>query len=287
MNNAMIANLIIACLASISAGIFAWLFFLQMHEKLSYYKEIVSEMTTNKFSELFMFIDVSRYFYYYVGTVLIFPVIVTELSGDVSLGVLSFVAVLFSPYLILKFLIKKRLKRFEQQLPDALIMIAGSIRSGASLPIALDSLVKESSPPLSQEFSLLIRERKLGLNMDTALENMERRLPLEDLSMFLSAVRISREIGGNLAETLESLAETLRRKLVMEGKIDSLTAQGKLQGIVMSSLPIFLMIALLKLEPTAMGMMFTTKIGWVVLFMIFLMQILGFLAIRKITEIDV
>lgn len=287
MNNAMIANLIIACLASISAGIFAWLFFLQMHEKLSYYKEIVSEMTTNKFSELFMFIDVSRYFYYYVGTVLIFPVIVTELSGDVSLGVLSFVAVLFSPYLILKFLIKKRLKRFEQQLPDALIMIAGSIRSGASLPIALDSLVKESSPPLSQEFSLLVRERKLGLNMDTALENMERRLPLEDLSMFLSAVRISREIGGNLAETLESLAETLRRKLVMEGKIDSLTAQGKLQGIVMSSLPIFLMIALLKLEPTAMGMMFTTKIGWVVLFMIFLMQILGFLAIRKITEIDV
>lgn len=283
----MIANLIIACLASISAGIFAWLFFLQMHEKLSYYKEIVSEMTTNKFSELFMFIDVSRYFYYYVGTVLIFPVIVTELSGDVSLGVLSFVAVLFSPYLILKFLIKKRLKRFEQQLPDALIMIAGSIRSGASLPIALDSLVKESSPPLSQEFSLLVRERKLGLNMDTALENMERRLPLEDLSMFLSAVRISREIGGNLAETLESLAETLRRKLVMEGKIDSLTAQGKLQGIVMSSLPIFLMIALLKLEPTAMGMMFTTKIGWVVLFMIFLMQILGFLAIRKITEIDV
>lgn len=287
MNNAMIANLIIACLASISAGIFAWLFFLQMHEKLSYYKEIVSEMTTNKFSELFLFIDVSRYFYYYVGTLLIFPVIVTELSGDVSLGVLSFVAVLFSPYLILKFLIKKRLKRFEQQLPDALIMIAGSIRSGASLPIALDSLVKESSPPLSQEFSLLVRERKLGLNMDTALENMERRLPLEDLSMFLSAVRISREIGGNLAETLESLAETLRRKLVMEGKIDSLTAQGKLQGIVMSSLPIFLMIALLKLEPTAMGMMFTTKIGWVVLFMIFLMQILGFLAIRKITEIDV
>lgn len=283
----MIANLIIACLASISAGIFSWLFFLQMHEKLSYYKEIVSEMTTNKFSELFLFIDVSRYFYYYVGAVLIFPVIITELSGDISLGVLSFVAVLFSPYLILKFLIKKRLKKFEQQLPDALIMIAGSIRSGASLPIALDSLVKESSPPLSQEFSLLVRERKLGLNMDTALENMERRLPLEDLSMFLSAVRISREIGGNLAETLESLAETLRRKLVMEGKIDSLTAQGKLQGIVMSSLPIFLMIALLKLEPAAMGMMFTTKIGWVVLVMIFLMQILGFLAIRKITEIDV
>lgn len=283
----MIANIIIACLASISAGLFAWLFFLRIYEKLTYYKEVVSEMTTNKFSELFLFVDVSKYFYYYIGAVVIFPVIITELSGDFSLGVLSFFAVLFSPYLILKAMIKKRLKKFEQQLPDALIMIAGSIRSGASLPIALDNLVKESSPPLSQEFSLLVRERKLGLNMDTALENMERRLPLEDLSMFLSAVRISREIGGNLAETLESLAETIRRKLTMEGKIDSLTAQGKLQGIVMSSLPIFLMIALLKLEPAAMGMMFNTKIGWVVLVIIFLMQVLGFLAIKKITEINV
>lgn len=283
----MVANIIIACLAAVSAGIFAWLFFQQMQKKLLYYKEVVSEITASKFSELFLFIDISKYFYYYIGALFIFPLIVKELSGDLSLGFLSFIAILFSPYLILNIMIKKRLKKFEQQLPDALIMLSGSLRSGASLAIALDSLIKESSPPLSQEFSLLIRERKLGVDMDTALENMERRLPLEDLSMFLSAVRISREIGGNLAETLETLAETIRKKLVMEGKIDSLTAQGKLQGIVMSSLPIFLMIALLKLEPGAMGQMFTTKIGWIVLAIIFMMQLLGFLAIRKITNIDV
>jgi len=281
------ANIIIACLASIAAGIFAWLFLLQIFNKLAYYKDVFSEVTASKFSELFLFVDVSQYFYYYIGAVLLFPIVVTELSGDISLGVLTFLAVLFSPFLILKTMIKKRLKKIEQQLPDALIMIAGSLRSGASLPIALDSLIKESSPPLSQEFSLLVRERKLGVDMDTALENMERRIPLEDLSMFFSAVRISREIGGNLAETLESLAETIRRKMAMEGKIDSLTAQGKLQGIVMSSLPVFLIIALLKLEPEAMGQMFTTKIGWLVLTMILLMQILGYLAIRKITEIDV
>lgn len=287
MNSDMTANLIIACLAAVSAGIFAWLFFLQVYEKLTYYKDVVSEVTSSKFSELFLFIDVSKYFYYYIGAVIIFPFIAMELSGDASVGMLTFLAILLSPYLILKVMIKKRLKRFEQQLPDALLMIAGSIRSGASLPIALDTLVKESSPPLSQEFSLLVRERKLGVDMDTALENMERRVPLEDLSMFLSAVRISREVGGNLADTLESLAETIRRKLAMEGKIDSLTAQGKLQGIVMSSLPIFLLIALLKLEPDAMGMMFTTRIGWLTLSIIFLMQVMGFLAIKKITEIDV
>jgi tight adherence protein B len=179
------------------------------------------------------------------------------------------------------------MRKFERQLPDALVMLSGTLRAGASIPNALDSLIAESPVPLSQEFSLLVRERKLGVDLDTALENMERRIPLEDLSMALSAIRISREVGGDLAATLESLADTLRRKLTMEGKIESLTAQGKLQGIVMSGLPVLLMLILLKLEPATMSLMFTTKIGWAVLFLVLCMQVLGFLAIRKITRIDV
>lgn len=283
----MIAELIIAAMTSVSAGIISWIVLRQVHEKIAYYKDVFSEITTSKFSELFLFIDVSRYFYVYLGVVLISPLVLYELTGDVAVAVVGFVVLLVSPYLLLKVLIKRRLKKFERQLPDALIMVAGSLRAGASLSIALDGLIKESPVPLSQEFSLLVRERKLGVEMDTALENMERRIELEDLSMFLSAIRISREVGGDLAATLESLADTLRRKLTMEGKIESLTAQGKLQGIVMSGLPFFLILVLLKLEPAAMGMMFTTKLGWVFIVMIVCLQTLGFLAIRKITNIDV
>lgn len=283
----MLGKVIIAFLASVSAGIFSWLFFSQLYDKLAYYKEVLSEMTASKFSELFLFVDISRYFYFYILVVLTMPFVAWELSGDKIVGFLVFLGLLFSPYIILNALIKKRLKKFERQLPDALVMLAGSLRAGASLATALDGLIKESPAPLSQEFSLMVRERKLGVDMDTVIGNMERRLPLEDLYMFLSAVRISREVGGNLSETLEALADTLRRKLTMEGKIDSLTAQGKLQGVVMSSLPIVLMIALLKLEPDTMGLMFTTKIGWMVLAVIFVMQLLGFLAIRKITQINV
>lgn len=283
----MIAEIFIACLVAVSAGIFAWLFFLRLYDKLAYYKDVFSEMTTSKFSELFLFVDVSRYFYFYLGVVLVLPVIVLELSGEVLISLATFFMLLFSPYFILKIMIRRRLKNFERQLPDGLVMLSGSLRAGASISIALDNLIQESPVPLSQEFSLLVRERKLGVDLDTALANMERRVPLEDLSMALSAVRISREVGGDLAATLESLADTLRRKLTMEGKIESLTAQGKLQGIVMSCLPIFLLIVLLKLEPVTMRLMFTTKLGWVVLFLIFCMQVLGFLAIRKITEINV
>jgi tight adherence protein B len=166
-------------------------------------------------------------------------------------------------------------------------MLTGSLRAGASVATALENLIKESPAPLSQEFNLMVREQKLGLDLETMVRNMERRIPLEALSMSLSAILISREVGGDLAQTLESLADTLRRKLTMEGKIQSLTAQGKLQGVVMSALPLLLMLVLLKLEPDAMGMMFTTKIGWAVLFLILCMQTLGFIAIRKITRIDV
>ena len=166
-------------------------------------------------------------------------------------------------------------------------MVSPAMRAGASFTTALDSLIQESSPPLSQEFSLLLREIRLGVDMETALNHIEQRIPLEDFRLLLSAVRISREVGGNLAENMDKLAASLRSKLAMEGKIQSLTAQGRLQGIVMSLLPMVLVAVLMKLEPTAMSMLFTTKIGWAVLALVLIMQVLGFLAIRKITDIDI
>ncbi len=285
--NDMIANIIIAGLVGISTGIFTWLFFLRLREQMVDYKDAIAEETANKFSELFLFVDVSRYFYFYLAVLILVPILTYILTRSFLVSMALFGVILFSPHYTLKLLTRKRLKKFEKQLPDALIMLSGSLRAGASVSIALDNLIKESPPPLSQEFSLFVRERKLGVDMDTAVANMEKRLPLEDLYMCFSAFQISREVGGNLAETLELLAETLRRKLAMEGKIESLTSQGKLQGVVMSSLPLLLMVALIKLEPQSMGMMFHTKIGWLVLGMIIVMQILGFLAIKKITEIDV
>lgn len=283
----MIAEIFIACLVAVATGIFTWLFFIDMRDKLLEYKQSYTEDASARFSELFVFFDVSKYLYYYLVISCIIPALIFLVTRYLPLAIGFFIIILCLPRVVLRVMIKRRIKQFEKQLPDAILLLAGSLRAGASLSIALDSLIKESEPPLSQEFSLFVRERKLGVDMDTAIANMEKRLPLEDLFMCFSAIQISREVGGNLAEALESLSETLRRKLIMEGKINSLTAQGKLQGIVMSSLPLFLMAALMKLEPQAMGMMFHSKIGWMVLAIIAVMQLLGFFAIRKITEIDV
>ena len=145
----------------------------------------------------------------------------------------------------------------------------------------------EQAAPIAQEFELLLREQRLGVDFDVSLQNMESRVPLQDVSLLITALRINREVGGNLAETVESLGETLRRKAMMDGKITSLTAQGKLQGVVMAGLPVLLALLLYFMEPESMAKLWTTSVGWGVLTVVGVMEILGYTMIRKITSIDV
>lgn len=279
--------LLIAVFAGSAAAIFAWLFFTNIANRVIDTKASAAESVSMQFTRMFVFIDAKRFVNIYLAFLLIVPILVWVLSDEPLLAVLSLVVLFVFPKLYLDFLLKRRLKAFEKQLPDALIMLANSLKVGASFATAVENLVEEAPEPINQEFGLYVKEIKLGVDFETALNHLEARVPLEDFSLCISAIRISREVGGNLAGTLESLADTLRRKLSMEGKIDSLTAQGKLQGIVMSSLPILLIVVLMRIEPAAMSKLFTTQMGWAVLAMVAAMQILGFLAIRKITTIDV
>ncbi len=282
-----IPTLLIASFASVSVGLFTWLFLLRFYEKLKRLQTSYTETTNSRLSELFYFVDLQKYVLVYLIVLIVFPILSWVLSDHLLLGLLTLILLLCAPHMLLSHLHYKRLKTFEKQLPDALAMLSGSLKVGASLDQAMDTVISESEAPLSQEFNLFLRERKLGVELSVALNHLEERIPLEDLSLLLAAIKISREVGGNLADTLDNLADTLRRKLVMEGKIDSLTAQGKLQGIVMSLLPMLLAAVLMKLEPKAMGMLFTTRIGWMVVAIVAVLQILGFISIRKITRIDV
>jgi tight adherence protein B len=180
-----------------------------------------------------------------------------------------------------------RLKKFESQLADAFLGLSSSLQAGTSLMGALESMVVEQPPPLSQEFSLMVRKVKLGVNLDAALIEMEDRLDSADFRVALSAIRISREVGGNLTEVMENLSNTLRQKAAMEGKIESLTSQGKIQGYFMTALPVLLMGVLNVIEPEAMSKMYNTTMGYFFLGGIVVMLAMGFMLIRSITNIDV
>ncbi len=251
------------------------------------YKETFTATASSNMSDMFMSFDANQMFMINLGAIVILPIITWLVTGDIpaTLGMLAVIILL--PSIFYRSMRKQRLKRFEAQLPDGLVMISGAMRAGASLSIALESLVKEQPAPLSQEFELFLKEQRLGVEFEESLKKMEERIPIPDFSMLVTALLINREVGGNLAETMETLGETLRRKAMMEGKIESLTAQGKLQGIVMTCLPILLGVLLNFIEPEAMSKLWTTSIGYMVLVVIVIMEILGYFMISKITSIDV
>ena len=129
---------------------------------------------------------------------------------------------------------------------------------------------------------MVLREQKLGVSLEDAFESFAKRVNLEDVNLMVAAIVISKDVGGNLSEVLERLASTLRSKAALEGKIRALTSQGKLQGVIVGLLPVFLAFVLFQMEPEAMAPLFTTYYGWGVMAVVAVLLILGGVFIKKI-----
>ncbi len=274
-------------LLALAVAIFAWGAIEIGSKGLARYREQFTEQANVRLREMFLFMDPQRLYAMQLGLMLLSAAVawVVSESWPVVLAVLVLALVL--PRFVLRYMRRRRLDSIEQQLPDALLIVAGGLRAGTSLSSALQQFVKESRPPITQEFSLVLREQRLGVSLDQALSSLDSRVPLQGMTLAVSAMRIASETGGGLAEALERTSETLRAKLAMEGKIRALTSQGKLQAIVVGLLPVVLILALLRMEPVDMGKLFTTQIGWAVLVIVAILEILGVLLIRKIVAIDV
>jgi tight adherence protein B len=272
--------LIIGFVVLLCVGSFVWLFLQWGDQRLEKQKETLTQ-------HAFIFLDPQKMFRYNVTGMIVFPALTWFLTANPLFTVVALVGTFVLPKYYVNHLRVTRLKTLEKQLPDALLMITGAMSAGASLNVAVESMIKEQRPPIAQEFELMVREQRMGVDFDEALRNMEKRNPVADFALVISALRISREVGGNLAEILNSLAETLREKQTMEGKIASLTAQGKIQGVVMTCLPLLVMFALTQIEPVAMAPLFSTWPGYLTLAVIMVMEVMGYFFIRKITSIDV
>ncbi len=237
--------------------------------------------------DMFLFIDPQRLFFFNMGLVVVAPLLIILLTGAVPLAVIGAVVLFVLPRIAYGHLKKRREAKLIEQMPDALNMMAGSLRSGASLAIAMDLVATETAPPFSQELSLVLREQKLGVSLDDAFESFSKRVNLEDVNLMVAAIVISKDVGGNLSEVLERLASTLRGKSALEGKIRALTSQGKLQGWIVGLLPVFLGFVLFQMEPEAMAPLFTTYYGYGVIVVVSVLLILGGVFIKKIITIDV
>ncbi|WP_447589749.1 type II secretion system F family protein [Aquipseudomonas campi] len=280
--------LLLACLAALGAavGIAAVLLADRVTDFFSFYRQQFTRNAELEMADMFIFANGRQLFILNLMLLVLVPLFLHALFQILVVTVAGTLVALFVPRLIFKQMSKARLKKFEEQLPDAFMMLSSSLQSGASLTMALENVVQQSPAPLSQEFGLLIKNIRLGVTLEDALLKLEKRIPMPSFIMASSAIRISREVGGNLVETINTMAAMLRRKRVMEGKIDSLTAQGRAQGTFMALLPVFLAGILSAIEPEAMSQLYTTRNGLMVLTVMVVMEVLGFMSIKRITRID-
>jgi tight adherence protein B len=209
------------------------------------------------------------------------------LLGNVLAGALFGMMGLALPRLLLWWLKKKRNEKFDHQLVETLTNLGNSMKAGFSLPQGLELLAQEMDNPMRQEIGIVVREMQVGASMEDALSHLYDRMPSKDVDLIMTSILISREVGGDLTEIFDSIARTIRDRHRIEGRIRALTAQGKLQGFVICSVPPAIAIALSYIAPHMIRPLFTTPIGWLLVGLIVVLMALGIYTIYRIVAIDI
>ena len=192
----------------------------------------------------------------------------------------------FGPDYFVKFRLSKRLKDFNNQLGDTIGLLANSLRSGYSLLQSMELVSRESPDPIGSEFKRVVREVGLGLSPQDALSNLLRRMPSDDLDLLITAINIQYEVGGNLAQILDTISHTIRERVRIKGEIQVLTAQGRVSGYIITALPPFIGVVVTLINPTYMNTMW--DFPWIIMPICGgVLVFVGFLIIRKIVNIEV
>jgi tight adherence protein B len=211
--------------------------------------------------------------FYLIGQPLLIPI-------GILLGV-------FGPRLYIGIRKGQRLKTFDSQLGDALNLMVNSLRAGYSTLQAMEVISHEMPKPISEEFGRVVLEIQLGVNFDTAMANLIRRMPSTDLDLVITAMSVQREVGGNLAEVLDAISFTIRERVRIKGEIKSLTAQGRATGVIITILPFVLVGLLSVINPEFISPLFEDQCGWIMMGVSLLLIAIGYFVINKITNIEV
>jgi tight adherence protein B len=277
---------IVLLLVTGSVFFFSLVIFTILAKAYEQYQERYVVKSMNDLSDMFLFIDARQ-------------LLVLNIASMCLMGILSYIIFnpimcvgatifgFFLPIMMVKHYRKRRIKRFNVQLVDALQAMANAFKAGLTFPQAIEHVAREAQPPLAQEFGLFVKEVKLGVPLEEALINMGRRVGSDDLELVVVATNIARQLGGNMAEMFETISGVIRERFRLEGKIDALTSQGKLQGWVVASMPAILGMVLNYMRPDLMEPMMDHWFGYLLVTAIAIMEILGIVIIRRIVNIDI
>ena len=186
-----------------------------------------------------------------------------------------------------KWLDARRRDKFNMQLPEALATMSNALRAGFSISQAFDSVVEQGESPISDEFAILQQQLRIGMGFEEALDSMSARVGSDDFTLVTTAILISRRTGGNVTEIFDKISETIRGRMKVERKVKTLTAQGRLQGLIVSAMPFFLGGVMTVWKPGLMIPFLTSAAGVTAVSGMVVLIVLGWLMIRKIVKIEV
>ncbi len=278
-------------------GLLAYAFARAAREGLDAYDRVYSTEAARQFEDLFLFIpprriaELAR-----VSAVLLFilfylifggfgdrgSVLAGTVFGSAGAGL-----ALAAPRILIRVLRARRIKKFNEQLVDSLVGMSSALKAGFSILQAFETVVKQGLNPIAQEFSLFQQQVRVGVKFEDALRSMEERVGSEDLMLMNQSIEIARQTGGNLTEVFEKIASVIRERMRIQQRIRSLTAQGRLQGIVVGSVPALLLLAMTMMDPQMMMPFFHSRMGIATLVVVAGLEIGGALIIRKIVTIKV
>lgn len=271
----------------ILASVAFWFVMAGLQQGYSRYQQAFTSQAHNDLKEMFLFLDPAQVWAGSLYVCALLAVLAYLFTGSVIIAGMVAMVALFAPPCILARARRLRVRKLEHQLPDLLLELAGALRAGVGIQPALRHSAEHAAAPLSQELALMMREQRMGIPLEQALLNFHQRVPVESVSLIVSAMNIAAQSGGSLAETLERISVTLRTRLYLLGRIRALTAQGRMQMWVLAGMPPALALILHWLDPGAMSALWSTPGGWAVLCVVVALEAAGIYFINRIVRIEV
>lgn len=208
-------------------------------------------------------------------------------GGNFMVAIVCGIVGYLIPLLVLKLKIERRVKVFNNQLGDSLVLVANSLRTGYSFLQSIELVSREMPKPIGEEFARVLKEMNLGVGTEAAMNNLAKRVNSDDLDLVVTAVLIQRQVGGNLAEVLDSISNTIRERIKIKGQIKTLTAQGRISGLIVSLLPLGTGLLIYVVNPGYMNVLFTHPVGKALLAVGIVSQVIGMWIISRIVNIEI
>jgi tight adherence protein B len=287
----MLVNMLVFIIAfcAILAGVF--LVFVPLRDSIKRAGDREREKMTRKLDDMFVFIPVDH--------LLTLKLVASAIGAAAAFflcfnlpgwtpyvtGVIGAVAGFFSPELVVKWMKRRRQKLFADQLVDSLIMLSNGLKAGFTLQQAVEMVAQEGKPPISQEFELVLREFHFGVDLETALVNSGKRVRNDDFDLAVTAISICRQVGGNLPEIFDRIVTMVRDRKLIEGKVDALTAQGRLQALIVALLPWVFAFFCTKINPELMQLLWTTVPGILAMALAVTLDVAGYFWVRRLSMV--